>query len=132
MVIYCVSYCGQFSNSSQFRISLTVFFTSSNKHLFRFTSFCRFFDIMREIFDFSRLVLLISHSTQRAFKQQLLSNAIKNEQSQYKKKRNLNLKRDKPIKPNFRCPSFEHCSCKCKLPSLMLVCIDTSPRILSL
>ena len=27
-----------------------MFFTSSNKKMFRFTSFCRFFNILRDIF----------------------------------------------------------------------------------
>ena len=37
------------------------------------------------IFDFSRLVSLFCHSSQSPFKQQLLSEAIQNEESQYKK-----------------------------------------------
>ena len=53
--------------------------------MFRFTSFCRLFNILREIFDFSRLVSLFSHSAKSDFEHQLLSKAIQNEQSQYKK-----------------------------------------------
>ena len=30
--------------------SAPIFFTSSNKKMFRFTSFCRLFNILREIF----------------------------------------------------------------------------------
>ena len=52
--------------------------------LFFALPFCRLFDILREIFlDFSRLFSLFSHSAQCAFKQQLLSKAIQNEESQY-------------------------------------------------
>ena len=48
--------------------------------------FCRFFDILHEIFfDFSRLVSLFSHSAKSDFEHQLLSKAIQNEQSQHKK-----------------------------------------------
>ena len=52
--------------------------------MFRFTSFCRFFNILRDIF--SRLVSLFSHSAKNDFEHQLLSKAIQNEESQYKKK----------------------------------------------
>ena len=62
-----------------------MFFTSSNKKVFRFTSFCRFFNILRDTFDFSRLVSLFSPSAKSDFEHQLLSKAIQNEQSQYKK-----------------------------------------------
>ena len=63
-----------------------MFFTSSNKKMFRFTSFCRFFNILRDIFFyFSRLVSLFSHSVKSDFEHQLLNKAIQNEQSQYKK-----------------------------------------------
>ena len=79
--------------------------------MFRFTSFCRLFNILREIFDFSRLVSLFSHSAKSDFEHQLLSKAIQNEQSQYKNW-SQKLKRDKPIKPNFRCPLFERRSYK--------------------
>ena len=41
-------------------------------------------------------------------------------------------KRDKPIKPNFRCLLFERRSYKSWLPSLMLIGIDSSPCSLSL
>ena len=37
------------------------------------------------LFDFSRLVSLFSHSAQSAFRQQLLSKEIQNELSQYQK-----------------------------------------------
>ena len=53
--------------------------------MFRFTSFCRFFIILREIFDFSRLVSLFSHSAESDFEHQLLSKVIQNEQSRYEK-----------------------------------------------
>ena len=43
------------------------------------------FVILSEIFVFSRLDSLISHSAQSDFKQNLLDKAIPNEQSQYKK-----------------------------------------------
>ena len=59
---------------------VACFLTSSN--------FCRFFDILREIFDFSRLVSLFCNSAQSPFKQQLLSKAIQNEESPYKKNQN--------------------------------------------
>ena len=62
-------------------LSCYVFFK-----LFFSYPFSRFF-ILREIFffDFSRLVSLFCHSDQSPFKQQLLSKAIQNEESQYKK-----------------------------------------------
>ena len=47
--------------------------------MFRFTSFCRFFNILREIFDFSRLVSLSSHSAKSDFEHQLLGKAVQNE-----------------------------------------------------
>ena len=53
--------------------------------LFFALPFCRFFDILSAIFDFSRLVSLFSHSAKSEFEHQLLSKAIQNEQSQYKK-----------------------------------------------
>ena len=53
--------------------------------MFRFTSFCRFFNILRDIFLTSRLVSLFSHSANSYFEHQLLSKAIQNEQSQDKK-----------------------------------------------
>ena len=54
--------------------------------LFFALPFCRFFDILHEIFfDFSRLVSLFSHSAKSDFEHQLLSKAFQNEQSQYKK-----------------------------------------------
>ena len=54
--------------------------------LFFAIPFCRFFDILREIFfDFSRLVSLFSHSAKSEFEHQLLSKTIQNEQSRYKK-----------------------------------------------
>ena len=54
--------------------------------MFRFTSFCRLFNILGEIFfDFSRLVSLFSHSAKSEFEHQLLSKAIQIEQSQNKK-----------------------------------------------
>ena len=62
-----------------------MFFISSN--FFLLYSFGRFFDILRKIFDSSRLVSLCCHSAQSPFKQQLLSKAIQNEESQYKKSR---------------------------------------------
>ena len=52
--------------------------------MFRFTSFCRFFNILRETFDFSRLVSIFSHSAKSDFEHQLLSKAIQNDQIQYK------------------------------------------------
>ena len=66
-------------------LSCYVFFTSSNKKMFLFTSFCRLFNILREIFRLSRLVSLFSHSAKSDFEHQLLNKAIQNEQSQYKK-----------------------------------------------
>ena len=60
------------------------FFTSSNKKMFRFTLFCRFFNILPEISDFSRLVSLFSHPAKSDFEHELLSKAIQNEQSKYK------------------------------------------------
>ena len=54
--------------------------------MFRFTSFCFFFNILREIFfDFPRLVSLFSHSAKIGFEHQLLSKAIQNDQESYKK-----------------------------------------------
>ena len=83
------------------------FFTSSNffslYHFAAFSAFCV------KSFDFSRLVSLFSHSAKSVFKHQLLSKAIQNEQSQNKK---LKSEIEKPIKPNFRCPLFEHRSYK--------------------
>ena len=52
--------------------------------MFRFISFCRFFNILCEIFDFSWLVSLFSDSAKSYFEHQLLSKAIQNEQSLYK------------------------------------------------
>ena len=85
------------------------FFTSSNKNFFRFTSFCCFLKHFAwNLFDFSRLVYLFSHSAKSDFEHQLLSKSIQNDQSQFKKlKSELN-----GIKPNFRCPLFERRSYK--------------------
>ena len=44
-----------------------------------------FQDFAWNLFDFSRLVSLFSHSAKSEFEHQLLSKAIQNEQSQYKK-----------------------------------------------
>ena len=87
---------------------LLCFFLLRRTFLFRFTLFCRFFDILREIF----LTSLGSHSAQSAFKQQLFCKAIQNEESQYKKNQSQKQKRDKPIEPIFRCPVLELCSHK--------------------
>ena len=59
-------------------------FSLTSSNFFSLYPFCRFFDILREIFYFSRLVLLFCHSAQSPLKQHLLSKAIQNEQSQYK------------------------------------------------
>ena len=53
--------------------------------MFCFTSFCRFFIILREIFMTSLGQFLFSHSAKSDFEHKLLSTAIQNEQSQYKK-----------------------------------------------
>ena len=53
--------------------------------MFRFTSLGRFFNILRDLFDFSRLVSLFSHSAKSDFEHQLLSKAIQIELSWYKK-----------------------------------------------
>ena len=64
-------------------MSCYVFFTSSNffslYHFAAFSTFCV------KYFDFSRLVSLFSHSAKSEFEHQLLSKAIQNEQSRYKK-----------------------------------------------
>ena len=52
--------------------------------LFFALPFCRFFDILREFF-LTRLVSLFSHSAKSEIEHQLLSKAIQNEQSRYKK-----------------------------------------------
>ena len=53
--------------------------------LFRFTFLPLFQHFAWNLFDFSRLVSLFSHSVKSEFEHQLLSKAIQNEQSQYKK-----------------------------------------------
>ena len=61
--------------------------------------FCRFFNILREIFDFSRLVSLFCHCDQSHFKQQLLSKAIQNEERQYKNTKVRNRDGINPLSP---------------------------------
>ena len=68
---------------------LLCFFTSSNKNLSLYLILPPFRHL-REIFDFSRLVSLFSHSAKSVFRQQLLSKAIQNERSQYKKNETRN------------------------------------------
>ena len=63
-------------------LSCYVFLLS---RIFFALAFCRFFDILREIFDFTRLVSLFSQSARSEFEHQLLSKTIQKEQSQYKK-----------------------------------------------
>ena len=58
-----------------------LFFRRGTKIMFRFTSFCRFFNILREIFDFSILVSPFSHSAKSHFEYRMLSKAIQNELS---------------------------------------------------
>ena len=62
-----------------------MFFTSSNKKMFRFTSFCGFYNILRGVFLTSLGLFLSSHSAKSDFEHQFLSKTIQNEQSQYKK-----------------------------------------------
>ena len=52
---------------------------------FRFTILPLFRHFAGNLFDFSRLVSLFSHSAKSEFEHQLLSKAIQNEQSRYKK-----------------------------------------------
>ena len=55
------------------------------KLFFRFTILPLFRHFEWNLFDFSRLVSLFSHSAKSEFEHQLLSKAIQNEHSQYKK-----------------------------------------------
>ena len=49
-----------------FRTCSAMFFCFVEQKMFRFTSFCRFFNVLHEIlFDFSRLVSLFSHSAKK-------------------------------------------------------------------
>ena len=52
---------------------------------FRFTILPLFRHFAWNLFDFSRLVSLFSYSAKSEFEHQLLSKAIQNEQSRYKK-----------------------------------------------
>ena len=66
--------------------SAPFFFTSSNKKKrFALPNFAAFSTFCVNFFDFSRLVSLFSHSAKSDFEYQLLSKAIQNEQSRYKK-----------------------------------------------
>ena len=58
-----------------------MFLLRRTKKMFRFTSFCRFYQPFAYFFEFSRLVSLFSHSAKSDFEHQLLSKAIENEQS---------------------------------------------------
>ena len=48
-------------------LSCYVFFTSSNKKMFRFTSFCRFFNILHEIFLIAALIFSAGYYCARIF-----------------------------------------------------------------
>ena len=62
--------------------SAPIFF---RRTFFRFTILPLFQHFAWNLFDFSRLVSLFSHSAKSQFEHQLLSKAIQNEQSQNKK-----------------------------------------------
>ena len=61
------------------------FFFLLRQTFFRFTILPLFRHFAWNLFDFSRLVSLFSHSAKSEFEHQLLSKAIQNEQSRYKK-----------------------------------------------
>ena len=67
------------------RLLLRSYFFLLRQTFFRFTILPLFRHFAWNLFDFSRLVSLFSHSAKSEFEHQLLSKAIQNEQSRYKK-----------------------------------------------
>ena len=67
------------------RLLLRSYFFLLRQTFFRFTILPLFRHFARNLFDFSRLVSLFSHCAKSEFEHHLLSKAIQNEQSRYKK-----------------------------------------------
>ena len=67
------------------RQDLSCYVFLLRRTFFRFTILPFFQNFAWNLFEFSRLVSFFSHSAKSEFEHQLLSKAIQNEQSQYKK-----------------------------------------------
>ena len=66
-------------------LSCYVFYFVEQKKVLLYLILPLFLHFAWNLFDFSRLVSLFSHSAKSDFEHQLLSKEIQNEQSQYKK-----------------------------------------------
>ena len=83
-----------------------MFFTSSNKKLFFFTSFCRLFDILRQIF----LTSLVWFHCLLTLLKVLLKSICSVKQSKINRsvsKHGIKNSNGTNTKSNFRCPPFE-------------------------